>query len=97
MVAMHIYRELYGQPRDGYQGEHLPNVAEVRPPLRLLSYERHGSGLQVDVLDGETFRRIRVEHADHGELMRLADCDRATLQGALILMAQTGGPPDAAA
>lgn len=89
--AMPNMHALYGQPRDNYQGEHLPHVAEVRPPVRLLSYERQGNGLQVDVLDGETFRRIRVEHADHGELMRLGDHDRATLQAALILMAQEVG------
>lgn len=87
MRKMHA---LYGS-RDHYQGAFLPPIAKVRPPLRLLSYERHGNGLQVDLLDGESIRRIHVEHADHAELMRLRDCDRATLQGALILMAQEPG------
>jgi hypothetical protein len=88
MIPRHIYQQLYGQPRDGYQGEHLPAVAEVREPVRLLAYDRIGNGLQVDILDGETYRRVLVEHADDAELMRLGDYDRATLQAALILMAQ---------
>jgi len=83
MSNMHA---LYGQPRDAYRGARLPAVAEPRPPLRLLSYQRHGNGLQVEVMDGDTVRQFHAEHADHGELMRLGDCDRATLQGGLILV-----------
>lgn len=89
--AMPNMHALYGQPRDAYQGTRPPAVAEIRQPLRLLSYQRHGNGLQIDVMDGDTFRQFHVAHADHAELMRMGDCDRATLQGALILMAQEVG------
>lgn len=91
MVALSVYQELYGQPRDRYVGEFRPAVVEVREPVRLLSYERIGDAIRLDVLDAETYRRIHVAHADDHELMRLGDYDRATLQAALIQMAQEVG------
>lgn len=97
MTALPIYRALYGARPSDYQGEFQRPVAEVREPLRLLSYQRTGNGLLVEVMDGDKSHQFYAAHADHGELMRLGDFDRATLQAALIQMAQQdGGPPDAA-
>jgi hypothetical protein len=45
--------------------------------------------------DAGTLRLLRLETADHPELARLNDRDRATLQGAVLTLHRCGqGEPD---
>jgi hypothetical protein len=87
---------LYGQPRDHYVGEFRPAVAEHREPARLLHYRKVPGALLVSINDAGTLRLLRLETADHPELARLNDADRATLQAAVMTMHRQGGRDDAA-
>ena len=79
---------LFGQPepRDGYIGEFLAPVVEHRDPARLLHYRKVPGALLVSINDAGTLRLLRLETADHPELDRLSDRDRATLQGAVLAL-----------
>ena len=66
-------RSLYGQPA----------VAEPIQPSKLLSYRRIDGAINALINDRGTLRLLRTETTDHPELLRLGDCDRARLQGAL--------------
>mgnify|MGYP003383335572 CR=1 FL=1 len=70
--------------RSSFQGTHHPLIAEPTTTAQLASYQRHGSGLFAEIVDGCTRHRLYLAHVGHPELMRLGDRDRATLQGALI-------------
>ena len=82
------YLALFGspEPRDGYIGEFLAPVVEHRDPARLLHYRKVPGALLVSINDAGTLRLLRLETADHPELARLNDADRATLQAALMTM-----------
>ena len=79
-------RGLYGQPRDFYQGEFRPALAVAREPARLLHYRPCGGAVLASLDDAGTLRLLRLESADHPELDRLNDADRATLQAAVMTM-----------
>lgn len=94
--TMDHLRQLYGQPRDGYQGEHPPAVAAPREPARLLHYRPSGGAVLASIDDAGTLRLLRLESADHPELDRLSDRDRATLQGAVLALHRQREVGDAA-
>lgn len=83
--------QLYGQPRDGYTGTSPPAVAEPRQAARLLHYRPAGDVVLASIDDAGTLRLLRLETADHPELSRLSDRDRATLQGAVLALHRAGG------
>ena len=82
------YLALFGspEPRDNYIGEFRPAVVEHRDPARLLHYRKVPGALLVSINDAGTLRLLRLETADHPELARLNDADRATLQAAVMAM-----------
>lgn len=82
--AMRPMGLLYG--RDGYVGEFRPAVAEHRDPARLLHHRRVAGAVLATLSDSGTLRLLRLETADHPELARLSDADRATLQSAVMAM-----------
>lgn len=86
MKTMH---GIYG--RDGYQGEHLPNVADPIQPAKLLDYQPIGRAIVATINKAGTIHHLHLEHAGHPELMLLGDADRNTLQGALMAMAREVG------
>lgn len=88
--------QLYGQPRDGYQGERPPAIAAPRDPARLLHYCVAGDVVLATIDDAGTLRLLRLQSADHPELARLGDRDRATLQGAVLALRRQRGVHDAA-
>ena len=83
-LILELNRALYG--RDNYAGTHLPAVAERRDPARLLHYRKVPDALLATINDAGTLRLLRLETADHPELARLSDADRATLQAAVMAM-----------
>lgn len=89
---------LFGQPqpRDGYQGERPPAVAAPRQAARLLHYRPAGDVVLASIDDAGTLRLLRLASADHPELARLGDRDRATLQGAVLALHRQRGVDDAA-
>lgn len=84
MSAMQFYAMLYGQPRDAYRGTHPPAVAKVRQPARLLHYRPIPHGVLATIDDAGTLRLLRLVTAEHPELDRLCDADRAILQAAVM-------------
>lgn len=94
--TMDHLRQLYGQPRDGYQGERPPAIAAPREPARLLHYRPAGGAVLASIDDAGTLRLLRLESADHPELDRLSDRDRATLQGAVLALHRQREVGDAA-
>lgn len=82
------YLALFGspEPRDNYIGEFRPAVVEHRDPARLLHYRKVPDALLASINDAGTLRLLRLETADHPELARLNDADRATLQAAVMAM-----------
>lgn len=94
------YMALVGmpEPRDGYQGERLLALAAPREPARLIHHRRAARVVLATINDCGTLRQLRLETADHPELSRLGDADRATLQAAVMAMhrdAQEGTADDA--
>lgn len=79
---------LFGQPqpRDAYVGATPPTIATPREPARLLHYRVAGDAVLATIDDAGTLRLLRLETADHPELARLSDGDRATLQAAVMAM-----------
>jgi len=77
--------------RSGHQGTHHPLIAEPTKRAKLASYQRHGSGLFAEIVDGGTCHCVYLAHAGHPELMSLGDRDRATLQGALVAIRREDG------
>jgi hypothetical protein len=77
--------------RSSYQGTNHPRIAEPTKSAKLASYQRHGSGLFAVIVDAGTHHRLYLAHVGHPELMRLGDCDRATLQGALAAIRREVG------
>lgn len=89
---MDALRQLYGQPRDKYQGDRPRAVAEVREPARLLNHRRAPGAILAAIDDNGVARLLRLTSADHPELARLGDTDRATLQAAVIALHRDRGP-----
>ncbi len=89
---------LFGSPqqRDHYFGTTPPAVAAPREPARLLHYRVAGDVVLTTIDDAGSLRLLRLESADHPELARLGDRDRATLQAAVMAMHRQheGGPAD---
>lgn len=88
-------RQLYG-PRDGYVGEHLPAVAEVREPVRIVSLHRSGDLVLLAIADGPEVSYWRVASPDDHRLQVLSAGDRSRVHSALSAIHRDGGPPDAA-
>lgn len=86
MSALQFYAMLYSQPRDAYRGTHPPEVAEVRQPARLLHYRSIPHGVLATIDDAGTLRLLRLVTAEHPELDRLSDSDRATLSAAVLAL-----------
>ncbi|MBK8066665.1 MAG: hypothetical protein IPK27_03245 [Rhodanobacteraceae bacterium] len=95
-ATMDRLRQLYGQPRDAYAGTTPPVVATPRDPARLLHYCVAGDVVLATIDDAGTLRLLRLQSADHPELARLGDRDRATLQGAVLALRRQRGVHDAA-
>jgi hypothetical protein len=75
---------LYGQPRDNYQGEFVPPVAEVRAPVRLVNFRKFSDGVLMLVNDGGDVRIFKVDKLDSPGLELLSAQDRANVQSALV-------------
>ncbi len=63
-----------------------PTLAPPRPASRLLYHRASDRAVLAAINDGGTLRLLRLETANHPELARLNDLDRATLQGAVLAL-----------
>ncbi|MFO1493322.1 MAG: hypothetical protein U1F26_01510 [Lysobacterales bacterium] len=91
--ALALLRELYGQPRDAYQGTRPPAAAQPREHARLLSCRPSGRLVLVLIEhEGET-RLLRAEHCDAPELAVLSATDRASVAAAVAGLLRI--PPNA--
>lgn len=72
--------------RARYSGSTPPAVAKFREPARLLHHRRALGVVLASINDAGVLRLLRLETADHPELARLNDADRATLQAAVMAM-----------
>lgn len=70
----------------GFIGDFQRAIAEPAIPAKLLHYRKAGDAIAAAIHEGEIVRLLHLHSPDHPELMKLGDCDRATLQGALIAM-----------
>ena len=91
MARTHLYR----QPPE-YNGTTPPHVARPCEPARLIHHRRVTNAVLATVEDDGVIRLLRIATADHPELSRLADADRAKIAGAVLALAREGGSPDAA-
>lgn len=93
---MDLMRELYGQPRDAYQGTRPPTEAKPQQHARLLSCRPAGDVVVVtmETADG-VLQTVRATTADSPPLAVLSDTDRSTIRSALLTLAR-GAPRDAA-
>jgi hypothetical protein len=87
-------RDLYGQPRDGYQGEFRPAVVEVREPMRTIHMRRSGNVVLLAIADGNGVSYWRVSNPDDPRLLALATSDRSKVHSALSALHREGGPAD---
>ena len=74
-----------------YQGTHPQPIATPIKSAKLIAYQRIAGGISAEIVDRGTRRHLHLYSADHPELMRLGDCDRATLQGALMAVQREVG------
>lgn len=86
MIPRRVYQELYGVPRDGYVGEFLPAVAEIREPAELFHMRQSGDHLLVAINVGGTVSTCIVDKLDSPGLELLSALDRASVQSALARM-----------
>jgi hypothetical protein len=80
-----------------YMGAPPSPVAVIRTPARLLHHRRFAGAVLAIIDDAGVLRLLRPATADHPELARLNDTDRATLSAAVLALHRIeGGPRDAA-
>lgn len=99
-ATMDHMRQLYGQPRDGYQGTKPPAVAEIREPARLVSVRPTGAAVLVCCEIAGALRLLRIERSDSHELSVFSASDRARIGAAVGALhragREDGGPKHAA-
>ena len=77
--------------RDLYRGEHLPAVAEVREPVRVVHMRRSGNVVLLTVSDNNVVSYWRVSNPDDPRLLSLTSNDRSRAHGALAAIGQEVG------
>ena len=77
---------LYG--RDGYVGTHLPAVAEIRKPARVVHMRRSGNAVLLAINDNAVVSTMVVTSTDDPRLLTLTSNDRSRAHGALAAIGQ---------
>lgn len=77
---------LYGQPRDGYVGEFVPAIAEIREPAELIHMRQSSDHLLIAINNGGKVSTFIVGTMDAPGLELLSALDRASVQSALAGM-----------
>lgn len=94
MIAPQVYRELYGQPRDGYLGAFEPTVAQPRAVVELIEVRAAPRAVLALVREGNRLHLIEATHADEASLGVLGETDKARVASAVQAWQKVKGGGD---
>ena len=93
-----LHLALFGspEPRDGYIGEFLAPVVEVRDPIRTIHMRRTGNAVLLAIADADNvLTTITVCALDDPRLQAFPVAERNRVYSALSAIHREGGPSDA--